>query len=93
MDLIPLFSRIIVKRKELEDTTKGGIIIPKTSREMQATEGEVVAIGDEVDTIKKGDLVFYGKYSGAEVEREGTRYVVMNEEDVIAKVKKDDWEM
>ncbi len=93
MDLEPLFSRIIVKRKEMEDTTKGGIIIPKTSREMQATEGEVVAVGSEVDTIKEGDSVFYGKYSGAEIEREGTRYIVMNEEDVIAKVKKDSWEI
>ena len=86
MDLVPLFSRIIVHRKE-EEVTAGGIVIPKTTRELQATEGEVLAVGDEVDTVKVGDKVFFGKYSGAEIERERQRYIVMNEEDVIAKVK------
>ena len=87
MDLVPLFSRIIVKRIENE-VTAGGIIIPKGSKEMQATEGEVIAVGAEVDTIVEGDVVFFGKYSGAEIERDRQRYIIMNEEDVIAKVKK-----
>jgi len=86
MDLKPLFSRIIVKRKEVEKV--GSIIIPVNSQQMKATEGEVVAIGSEVDTVKVGEVVFFGKYSGAELERNGEKYVLMNEEDVLCLVAK-----
>lgn len=85
MDLIPLFSRIVVRRKEM--TKVGNIIIPETTKQMQATEGVVIAIGDEVETIKKGDNIFFGRYSGCEVERKGEKFLIMNEEDVIAKIR------
>lgn len=85
MNLEPLFSRIIVKRKEVKNY--GSIIIPESAKQMQATEGEVIAVGSEVTDIEAGDIVFFGKYSGVEIERDGASYVVMNEEDVIAKVK------
>lgn len=86
MDLQPIFSKIIVKRKEME-MTAGGLYIPESSETMKATEGEVVAVGDEVSALKVGDIVFWGKYSGATFERDGKKYLMMNEEDVIAKVK------
>lgn len=86
MDLIPLFSRLIVKRKELDKV--GSIFIPTNSQEMKATEGEVIAVGSECDTVKVGDTVFYGRYSGAEIERDKVKYVLMNEEDVLCFVNK-----
>jgi|WetSurMetagenome_2_1015567.scaffolds.fasta_scaffold135828_2 chaperonin GroES len=88
MDLVPLFSRIIVRRK-VQEMTRGGLIVPKAALEgtMKATEGEVISVGSEVTDVVAGDSVFFGKYSGAEIERDGEKYVVMNEEDVIAKVK------
>lgn len=86
LDLVPLYSRIIVKRKEMKKTA-GGLYIPETSREMQATEGEVIAVGSECTEIQSGDTVFFGKYSGAEMEREGTKFILMNEEDVLCKVR------
>lgn len=87
MDLQPLFSRIIIKRKDMSKTT-GGIYIPENTQGMKATEGEVVAVGSEVTDIKVGDVVFWGKYQGATIERERQEYVMMNEEDVIAKIFK-----
>lgn len=86
MDLVPCFERIIVKRKEMEKTS-GGLYIPQSSKEMQATEGEVIAVGPQCTTIKVGDTVFFGKYSGAEMEREGFKFVLMNEEDVLCTVR------
>ena len=86
MDLTPLFSRLIVKTKELEKV--GSIYIPTDSKQMKATEGDVIAVGSECDTVKVGDVVFYGKYSGAEIERDGKKFVLMNEEDVLCFVNK-----
>lgn len=85
IDLIPIFSRIIVERKEVEKI--GSIFMPANTREMKATEGEVIEVGDKCEFIKKGDTVFYGKYSGFELDRCGKKIVIMNEEDVIARVK------
>lgn len=86
MDLQPLFSRIIVQRKEIEKI--GSIIIPESTQQMKATEGTVIAVGNECDTVKAGDVVFFGKYSGAEIERDKVKYIVCNEDDIIALVKK-----
>jgi len=85
VDLQPLFSRIIVKRKDMSRTA-GGLYIPETTEGMKATEGEVVAVGSEVTDIKVADVIFWGKYQGVTVTRDGEDYVMMNEEDVIAKV-------
>lgn len=86
MDLIPLFSRLIVKRKDVEKV--GSIFIPLDSKQMQATEGEVISVGSECNTIHVGEMVFFGKYSGAEIERDGEKFVLMNEEDVLCYIKK-----
>lgn len=86
MDLVPLFTRILVKRKEMTKTA-GGLYIPETTREMQATEGEVIAVGSDCKTVLEGDIVLFGKYSGAEFERDGFKFMLMNEEDVLCRVK------
>ncbi|MFA3783232.1 co-chaperone GroES [Melioribacteraceae bacterium 4301-Me] len=91
----PLADRVIVKPKEAEETTKGGIILPDTAKE-KPIEGTVVAVGpgritDEGKEIKMsvkvGDTVLYGKYSGTEVKIEGEEYLIMRESDIYGIVK------
>lgn len=85
LDIKPLFSRIIAKRVETEKI--GSIYVPETATSMKATEGEVLEIGSEVESLKVGDKIYWGKYSGAEIERNGNKYVIMNEEDVLGIIK------
>ncbi|MBW1698725.1 MAG: co-chaperone GroES [Deltaproteobacteria bacterium] len=91
MKLRPLQDRILVKRLEEEEKTKGGIIIPDTAKEKPA-EGKVIAVGngklgDDGKRIplevKKGDRILFGKYSGTEVKIEGEEYLIMREEDIL----------
>ncbi len=91
MKLRPLQDRILVKRVEEEEKTKGGIIIPDTAKEKPA-EGKVEAVGNgklgddgkRVPLeIKKGDRILFGKYSGTEVKIEGKEYLIMREDDVL----------
>lgn len=86
LDIEPLFSRIIAMRKEVEKV--GSIFVPETATSMKATEGIVMAIGNEVDSVKVGDKIFWGRYSGAEIERNGIKYIIMNNEDVLGIIKK-----
>lgn len=85
LDLEPLLGRIIVKEKELE--TVGSIIIPKSAESMKPTEGTVLAVGGDVTMLEVGDEVFYGLYSGVRVNRDKNTIYILNEDDVIAKVK------
>lgn len=91
----PLQDRVIVKPKEAEETTKGGIILPDTAKE-KPIEGTIVAVGDGKVTddgkvikltVKVGDTVLYGKYSGTEVKIEGEEYLIMRESDIYGIVK------
>jgi chaperonin GroES len=91
MKLRPLQDRILVRRVEEEEKTKGGIIIPDTAKEKPA-EGKVVEVGkgklDESGKrialeVKKGDRILFGKYSGTEVKIDGEEYLIMREEDVL----------
>ncbi len=91
MKLRPLQDRILVKRVEEEEKTKGGIIIPDTAKEKPA-EGKVEAVGngklgDDGKRVplevKKGDRILFGKYSGTEVKIEGVEYLIMREDDVL----------
>lgn len=84
----PLFSRIFIKKKEI--TQIGLIFLPHNAKSMETSEGEVVAIGGEVDALKVGDYVVYGKYAAVPMEIPGDKgkYVVCNQEDVIATVEK-----
>ena len=92
MKIKPLHDRVIVKRIEEEEKTKGGIIIPDTAKE-KPVEGKVVAAGDGkiMDDgkklpleVKKGDRVLFGKYAGTEINIEGEEHLIMKEDDIIA---------
>jgi len=92
----PLQDRIIVKRIEEEEKSKGGIIIPDTAKE-KPQEGKVVAVGkgkandDGKITpldVKVNDRVLFGKYSGSEINIDGDEHLIMREEDVLGIIEK-----
>jgi chaperonin GroES len=92
MKIRPLADRVVVKRLEQEEKTKGGIIIPDTAKE-KPIEGKVVAVGSgKVQkngkvrplAVKEGDRILFGKYSGNEVKLDGVELVILNEDDVLA---------
>ena len=91
LNVRPLHDRIVVKRLEEEEVTRGRIVIPDTAKE-KPQQGQVVAVGtgrmtDEGKSIplavKAGDRVLFGKYSGNEVTVDSMEYVIMKEEDVL----------
>ena len=86
MKFKPINDRVVIKPAPAEEKTKGGIIIPDTAKE-KPQRGEVVAAGpgkdDKKMTVKKGDVVLYGKYAGQEMEFEGTDYLIMREDDIL----------
>jgi chaperonin GroES len=94
MKVIPLHDRVLVKRLEAEETTKGGIIIPDTAKE-KPQEAKVIAVGQgrvgedgkviPLD-VKKGDKVLIGKFSGTEVTIEDEEHVILREEEILAKI-------
>lgn len=83
----PLHDRVIVKPAEKAEKTAGGIIIPDTAQE-KPQKGEVVAVGDgkkdEPLTVKVGDTILFGKFSGTEIEIEGEKYLLLRESDIFA---------
>lgn len=81
--LKPLSDRVIVKRLEAEAKTASGIVLPDSAKE-KPEQGEVIACGKDVKEVKKGDKIIFGKYSPTEVKLEGTEYLVIKEEDVLA---------
>jgi chaperonin GroES len=94
MKFRPLHDRVVVRRIEAEEKTKGGIIIPDTAKE-KPQEGEVVAVGpgarDETGKVvpldvKAGDRVLFGKWSGSEVRIDGEDFLIMKESDIMGVV-------
>jgi chaperonin GroES len=95
MGIRPLQDRIIVKRIDEEETTKGGIIIPDTAKE-KPQEGKVIAVGKgkvledgkvrPLD-VKKGNRVLFSKYSGTEVNIEGEEHLIIREDDVLGVIE------
>lgn len=83
----PLHDRVIVKPAEQEELTAGGIIIPDTAKE-KPQRGVIVAAGpgkkDEPVTVRAGDEVLYGKYSGTEIKLNGEGLLIMRESDILA---------
>jgi chaperonin GroES len=83
----PLADRVVVLAEPAEEKTAGGIIIPDTAKE-KPVRGKVVAVGpgkkDEPTTVKVGDTVLYGKYSGTDIAIEGKDYLIMRESDLYA---------
>lgn len=96
MKIRPLQDRIIVKRVEEEEKTKGGIIIPDTAKE-KPQEGEVKAVGPGKVTdegkkipmeVKVGDRVLFSKYAGTEIKLEGEEHLIMREDDILGVIEK-----
>lgn len=92
MKVKPLHDRVIVKRIEEEEKTKGGIIIPDTAKE-KPVEGKVTAVGNgklledgkkQPLEVKEGDRVLFGKYAGTEITIGGEEHLIMREDDIIA---------
>ena len=83
----PLADRVMIEPLPAETTTASGLIIPDSAKEKQQ-KGTVMAVGsgtkDEPMTVKVGDTVLYGKYSGTEIVFEGTEYLIMRESDILA---------
>ncbi len=95
MKIKPLQDRLVIKRLEEEEKTKGGIIIPDSAKE-KPQEGRVVAVGDGKTlesgqkaplTVKPGDKILFGKYSGTEIKIDGEEHLILREDDVLAIVE------
>ncbi len=91
MKIRPLHDRVIVKRKEADNKTTSGIIIPDTAKE-KPQEGEVIATGTGIRKedgtlmpldVKTGDKILFGKYAGTEIKIDGEDYLMMKEEDIL----------
>ncbi len=96
MAVKPLDDRVLVKQSEAEERTAGGIVLPDTAKE-KPQRGKVIAVGPgkllddgkRADmSVKKGDEVYYGKYSGTEIKIDGDEYVILKESDVLAVIEK-----
>jgi len=93
VNLTPLHDRVIVKRIEEKESIKGGIIIPDSAKE-KPMEGEVIAVGagkrEKGELIpldvKAGDRVLFGKYSGTEIKLDDEEYLILREEEILAKL-------
>jgi len=95
MKVKPLYDRILVKRLNTEEKTKGGIIIPETAKE-KPQEGKVVSVGkgkllEDGSTrpldVKAGDRILFSKYGGTEINIEGDEYLILREDEVLAVVE------
>jgi chaperonin GroES len=87
----PLHDRVVVRRVQSDDKTKGGLIIPDSAKEKPA-EGEVIAVGDGARkdsgeliamSVKAGDRILFGKWSGTEVTLDGEELIIMKESDIL----------
>jgi len=93
VQVTPLHDRVLIKRIEEKETVKGGIIIPDTAKE-KPQEGEVIAVGaGKIEKgqripldVKAGDRVLFGKYSGTDIKIENEEYLILREEEILAKL-------
>jgi chaperonin GroES len=93
VNITPLHDRVLVRRLEEKETAKGGIIIPDTAKE-KPHEGEVIAVGagkmekghrSPLD-VKVGDRILFGKYTGNDITIDGQEYLILREDEILAKV-------
>jgi len=96
MKINPLDDRVLVKQSEAEERTTGGIVLPDSAQE-KPQRGKVISCGPGklldsgkrvAVSVKKGDEVFYGKYSGSEVEIDKEKYVILRENEILAVLEK-----
>ena len=93
VNVTPLHDRVLVKRIEEKESIKGGIIIPDTAKE-KPQEGEVIAVGaGKIEKgeripldVKAGDRILFGKYSGSEIKIDDVEYLILREEEILAKL-------
>ena len=93
VNITPLHDRVLVKRNEDKETVRGGIIIPDSAKE-KPQEGEVVAVGaGKIEKgarvpldVKAGDRILFGKYSGSEIKIENEEYLILREDEILAKL-------
>lgn len=92
MNLRPLHDRVIVKREEEEKKSAGGIMLPDSAAE-KPSQGEVIAVGEgkaldngqkQAMSVKAGDKILFGKFSGSEVKVDGKDYIIMREDEIFA---------
>lgn len=95
MSIQPLGDRVLIKRLEAEEKTKGGIVLPDSAKE-KPQKGEVIAVGKgkvlesgkvEPLEVKKGDKILFGKYSGNDLTYNDEEYLIVREEDILAILK------
>jgi chaperonin GroES len=95
MNIRPLENRIVIKPLEKEGKTKGGIVLPDSAKE-KPQEGEVIAVGNctLLDngkrvplSVKKGDRILYGKFSGNEIKINNQEYLILKEDEILAKIE------
>ncbi len=96
MKIRPLADRVLVQRLEAETKTAGGIVLPDTAKE-KPQKGKVVSVGDgkvlddgthQKMQVKKGDIVLFTSYAGTEVKKDGKKYLIMSESDIMAVIEK-----
>ncbi|MAG08035.1 co-chaperone GroES [Candidatus Woesearchaeota archaeon] len=84
----PLKDRVLIKPKEVEEKTEGGIYVPDSAREDKIQEGEVIAVGDSSEvTLKPGDKVLFEDVGCTELKVNSKRHVIMNIKDILAKIE------
>ncbi len=94
MKLVPLGDKVVLKQLEAEETTKSGIILASSAQE-KPQEAEVIAVGpggvidgkEVVMEVEAGDKVIYSKYAGTNVKLEGEEYIIVRQNDIVAKVQ------
>jgi len=94
MNLKPLGDRLVIKKVEVEEKTKSGIVLPGSAKEDQPAIAEIIAIGDEIlndekkkDLVKVGDKVVYSKYSGTDIKIDNEEVIVLKLSDLLAVVE------
>ncbi|CZE48675.1 co-chaperone GroES [Campylobacter geochelonis] len=87
MKFQPLGKRVLVEREEETKTTASGIIIPDNASKEKPSSGKIVAVGKECEDVEVGDTVVFAKYAGSEVSIDEKKYLILNLEDVLGKLK------
>jgi len=80
----PLMDRVLAELMEVEEKTESGIIIPDTAKE-KPQQATVIEVGDDVELVKKGDVVVFEKYAGNEIKIDDKKYVILKEDEILGK--------
>ncbi len=80
----PLMDRVLAEPMDVEEKTESGIIIPDTAKE-KPQQATVIEVGDDVELVKKGDVVVFEKYAGNEIKIDDKKYVILKEDEILGK--------